>query len=136
MKPIALPANTPIVSHKKRAEMIVKGMIYTDQLAKQQVETATRMLQTLEFSTQVADTTMVGTHQRQREFQNVATLAEATNSVARTLLEAAKVMAGLSAVEPATVLLQQNNYYAPQKPKRKKGSVTIDNEASAFSVFD
>lgn len=136
MKITKLPANAPIVPLKKRAEMLAKGMIYTDQLAKQNANTATKMLQTLEFSTQVADTMPVGTHQRQREFQNVATLAEATNSVARTLLEAAKVMAGLSAVEPATVLLQQNNYYAPQKPRKKKGSVTIDNEAPAYTAFD
>lgn len=136
MKTFSLPAETAIVPLEKRADMILKGMAYANEMAKQNTITVTKMMQTLEFSTQVADTMPVGTHQRQREFQNVETLAGATDRIARTLLEAAKVMAGLASEAPAQVLLMQNNYYSGRKPKKRKGAITIDNSAPAYDAFE
>jgi hypothetical protein len=131
MNPIALPAEA-ILDTADRAKALRKGLTYTQAVAGKQAETAKVMLNTLAFSTQVADMQTPGTVQRQREFENVKVMAEATDIVTRGLMEVAKVMAGFTAPKPHMMI--QVNVGAPVK--RRGRPVTIDNEAPAYSILD
>jgi hypothetical protein len=82
----------------------------------------------------VADKCEVGSVQRQREFQNVKTLAEATDTIAKGLIEVAKVMAGFTSPQPHTMVFQNINI---EKPRRNKGeAVTIEAERPASAIFE
>lgn len=133
MNPIALPAEA-ILPNADREKALRKGLAYTEAVAKSQANTAKKMLDVLGFAAQVADTATPGSSQRQREFQNVKVMAEASEIVTKGLMEIAKVMAGFTSPQPHIMVNQQFNI---EKPRRNKGeAVTIDAEAGAYSIFD
>mgnify|MGYP006967762512 FL=1 len=134
MKPIALPAEA-ILKTADREKALKQGLAYTEAVARGQANTAQVMLQTLAFSAQAADTAPMGTVQRQREFQNVKIMAEASDIVTKGLMDIAKVMAGFTAPHPHIMVNQQFNIQKPPRMKREEAP-TIDAEAPAYSIFD
>ena len=136
MKRKQLPAQLPAHAALPQADRIAAlraGMAYTNAVAQRSAQTAQTMLETLAFSTMVADKAEVGTIGRQREFQNVETLTRASIALTECLMNVAKTMAGFTSPAPHT-MVQINNYDIP-KPKRERGSVTIDASRPAVDAL-